>query len=266
MALEFIKLVKGNSPVAQVGSLGFFKLGVESSGGGGDLDRVFGNNTPEQIAAVSAEISANNMTSAQVAETYGWNIGDTIDITLTTGEAIQMRIIGFNHDDKIDGGKAGITLEMINCLNTAYIMRNDGTNYGGWAGSIVSAILKDTVKPTLPIEWQNVIKTVYKNTADGGGSNFTGVYAYKDDLFLLSLFELSSGTGGQAATEEGSQYEYWVGKSDADRIKTVGGNAYYWWTRTCATNTTRFRVCNSSGGVTTATGNTGCGVSFAFCV
>ena len=130
MALELIKLVKGSSAVSQVGSFGFFKLGVES--GGGDLVP-FANATLDQISAVSAEISANNMTSEQVASIYGWNIGDTIDITLTTGEVTNWRIIGFNHDTLSDGsGKAGITLQMTHALRTLYKLttQKSGSNYG----------------------------------------------------------------------------------------------------------------------------------------
>ena len=42
MALEFVKLIKGDNVVSQVGSFGFFKLGVESSGGGSDDSVIYG--------------------------------------------------------------------------------------------------------------------------------------------------------------------------------------------------------------------------------
>ena len=117
------------------------------------FDPVFGNNTPAQISVVSDEISKNNYTSAQVAEIYGWNIGDTITISLSTGENIEMRIIGINHDDKSDGsGKASITLEMTNCLATKYSMNSSNTNTGGYAASIMKTQTLPTIKALLPQE------------------------------------------------------------------------------------------------------------------
>lgn len=281
MALEFIKLVKGDSPVAQVGSLGFFKLGVESGGGsgGGDLvfSRTFSENTPEQISAVSAVISANNMTSAQVEETFGWKIGDTIDITLTTGEAIQMRIIGFNHDDKSDGsGKAGITLDMVNCLNTKYQMNGqDVSNAGGWRDTPFRNTTLPTIKATLPTEWQNVIAKVDKKSANGGSTNFTEVVTTSDDLFLLSEIEIfNTITNAQNGVDEGSVYEYWNGKNPTDRIKNYDDNAdgisdivTIWWLRSVrADRTTHSCVVRIDGTSGTAYVHNFQGTSFAFCV
>jgi hypothetical protein len=271
MALELIKLVKGSSAVTQVGSLGFFKLGVESGGGsgGGDLtfSRVFGENTPEQISAVSAVISANNMTSTQVAETYGWNIGDTIDITLTTNEVITMRIIGFNHDNKSDGsGTAGITLEMVNCLNTKYSLRSDYTNAGGWKDTKLRTETLPTIKATLPTEWQSIIKLVDKKSTNGGGTNFTEVVTTSDDLFLLSQVELINEIGYAQSIEEGAVYEYWNGKANYIRRKKVGSSFSDWWLRSCGKQPSYFIYVNSAGNGQTSWGNSSYGISFAFCV
>lgn len=268
MALELIKLVKGSSAVAQVGSFGFFKLSVDT-GGGGDLtfSRVFSENTPEQISAVSAVISANNMTSAQVAETYGWNIGDTIDITLTTGEAIQMRIIGFNHDDKSDeSGKAGVTLEMVNCLAIKYSLRSDYTNAGGWTATRFRNTTLPTIKATLPQEWQEIIVKVDKKSANGGGTNFSEVVTTSDDLFLLSQVELANEIGYAQSIEEGAVYEYWNGKTNGSRVKKVGSSYNGWWLRSCGNQPSYFIYANAAGDLQTSWGNSSYGISFAFCV
>jgi hypothetical protein len=272
MALEFIKLVKGDSPVAQVGSYGFFKLGVESGGGGGGsdivFDRVFGNNTPDVISAVSAEISANNMTSAQVAETYGWNIGDTIDITLTTGEAIQMRIIGFNHDTRTGGGKAGITLEMVNCLSDRYSINDTDTNAGGWKDCLFRNTTLPTIKATLPTEWQDIIVKVDKKSTNGGGANFTEVVTTSDDLFLLSNIEVANDASGvQNGQDEGVVYEYWVNKTQQDRIKTRNDKAYVWWLRSLPLYfLDSGRAVHSDGSFSAPVVTSTRGISFAFCI
>lgn len=279
MALELIKLVKGSSAVSQVGSLGFFKLSADTGGGGGDLtfSRVFSENTPEQISAVSAVISANNMTSEQVSQTYGWNVGDTIDITLTTGEAIQMRIIGFNHDDKSDGsGKAGITLEMVNCLATRYPMNPGASNSGGWGASQLRNTTLPTIKATLPVEWQYIIKKVDKKSANGGYKNYTETLTLSEDIFFLSVIEIFGIINAQDGANEGSVYEYWSGKTNADRIKKydkdadgVPETATHSWLRSSPTAyTDTFCTVSSSGGSTTVgvAANNSRGVFFAFCV
>lgn len=273
MALELIKLVKGSSAVSQVGSLGFFKLGVDTGGGSGDLifSRVFSENTPEQISAVSAVISANNMTSAQVAETFGWNLGDKISYQLTTGEDVEMRIIGFNHDDKSDGsGKAGITLDMTHCFTTYYKMNDTDTNAGGWNDTLMRTQTLPTIKATLPTEWQSVIKFVDKKASQGSN---TTVETVSDDLFLLSEIEIyGSVTNAVDGANEGSQYVYWVEhNTEQDRLKPHGYNGTYlqtrWWLRSCfyKWNTQFGNIHN--GVVGSIQANTSpMWLSFAFCV
>lgn len=282
MALDFIKLVKGDSIIAQVGNYGFFKLAVETSGGGGggsgdvSFSRIFSENSPATISAVSAEISANNMTSSQVAETYGWNLGDTTDITLSTGEVIQMQIIGFNHDDKSDGsGKAGITLQMVNCLATPYSMNNTETNMGGYATSVMKTSTLPMIKSLLPQEWVNIIKFVDKKSANGGGANYSAMRTLSEDLFLLSEIELTGSRQYSIDGEkEGVIYEYWKGKNRNDRIKNYDTDAdgivdttTVWWIRSSAEyETDRFCCITKIGEASNYPASRTRGVSFAFCV
>lgn len=240
-------------------------------GGGGDItfSRVFSENTPAQISAVSALISANNMTSAQVEATYGWNIGDTTNITLSTGENIEMIIIGFNHDNKSDGsGKAGITLQMVECLATKYSMNSTSTNAGGYAASVMKTSTLPTVKALLPQEWQNVIKLVDKKSANGGSSNYSKTLTLSEDLFLFAEIEMfGTTTHAQDSANEGSVYEYWNGKAAADRTKKVAGTESPWWLRS-ARSTSTYYFCNvSTGGIITNTSaQNPRGVAFGFCI
>ena len=236
--------------------------------------RIFSENTPEQISAVSAKISEDGLTSAEVAETYGWNIGDTTTITLTTGEVIEMRIIGFNHDDKSDGtGKAGITLEMTHCLATKYQMNSTGTNKGGYAVSKMRTETLPTIKETLPEEWQSVIKMVDKKSANGGGSNYTEILTLSEDLFLLSAIETCQAGSAQAKDTEGFKYEYWVSNNsnnakqfDSDKNGILDTFISYWF-RSCANgSTSEFSCVNSNANGVTFDATRSFGVSFAFCV
>lgn len=272
MALELVKLTKGGSPVAQVGSFGFFKLSADT---GGDLV-TFANATPKQISAISAEISANNMTSEQVKSTYGWNLGDTKTITLTTGEVIEVRIIGVNHDDKSDGsGKAGITLQMTHCMKTPAPMHSSD-KYTNWQYCTMNTTTLPNVKKTMPSEWQNIIKNVKKKQVSSQYSDATIV---NNDLFLLAEVEL---WGYQVTpptsigTKEGSQYEYWsmpentkimYRDDDGDGIPET---AVKWWLRSmhyASSNAKGFCAVNGDGstGYYDYTKNN-LSVCFAFCV
>lgn len=232
-----------------------------------EFDRVFGNNSPAAISAVSAEISANNMTSSQVAETYGWNIGDTISFTLTTGENVEMRIIGFNHDDKSDGtGKAGITLDMTHSLKNSSYMNSTNTNAGGYGSSYVNNKLLPSISSQIPTAWSSVIKNVNKSYA-GSGSTI-GVVSDKP-LFLLSAIEIgleNYDNWAASARKEGTQYEYYSFGTRSDKIKPMNGSAGVWWIRSRYTNSTGFTIVLTDGGASWHGANNKYGISFAFCV
>ena len=246
--------------------------GGSSGGGGAGFDPVFANNTPEQLSKASALISYNNMTSAEVEANFGWKIGDTISYQLTTGENVEMRIIGFNHDDRSGGlGKAGITLEMVDCLNTKYTMGNP-TN--GWIGSTMRTTTLPAIKQTLPVEWQNIIKTVVKKTfyipSWGEYNNYTTT---DDELFLIAVRELS-GTRASSSyvgqDNENEQYEYWTqfditAEALPARIKKVNGTASLWHTRSGGYKPNGETEVQENGKLY---GNSdgSKGVSFAFCI
>lgn len=239
--------------------------------------RVFSENSPEVISYYSDEISKNNYTSAQVAEIYGWNLGDTIPITLSNDEIIEMQIIGINHDtlssDHIS--KAGITLQMKECLATRYPMNSTATNAGGYATSEMKTETLPTLKVLLPQEWQDVIKLVDKKSANGGNTNYSETLTLSEDLFLFAEVEIFGTISyAQDGANEGSVYEYWNGKAAADKIKKydtdADGVADYpvgWWLRSASsTNTSTFCNVGVDGGIYTAAPITFRGVSFGFCV
>lgn len=238
------------------------------------FDRIFANNTPAQISAVSAEIAKNGLTSQQVYDTYGWSLGDKIPITLSSGETIEMQIIGFNHDNKSDGsGKAGITLQMAECLATIYPMNSSNTNAGGYAATKMKTETLPTIKALLPQEWQDVIKLVDKKSANGGSSNFSQMLTTNEDLFLLSEREVfGTRTYAQNGDEEGDVYEFWNGKAAADRIKKydkdadgVPETATRWWLRSSFYSSTGL-FCTVSGLAGNAGASLSSGVAFGFCV
>lgn len=271
MALEFIKLIKGDSPVSQVGSLGFFKLGVESGGGGSSVSSTFGDNDWETIAKVSAEIAYNNMTSEQVATKYGWNLGDAKSETLSNGEVIELQIIGYNHDDRSDGsGKAGITLQMVNCLNTQYNM-ND--SYNSNVNQYVYTAMAKTFLPSrlnmLSTELRTVIKPVNKIVRawiDGAWNPSP----YSCSLFLLSNVEVLE-TKAPASVDGDVRYEWFsqfTSNSTPLPKKTSNGTVVNWWLRTEGQYNGQWRGINASTprASTELATSQSYGVSFAFCI
>lgn len=242
------------------------------------LDRTFGNNTPAGIARASANIAANSMTAAQVATTYGWNIGDTINITLKNSEQIQMRIIGINHDTLSSDhtSKAGLTLQMVNCLATLYRMNDSNTNAGGWQSSKMKVTTMPTLLALLPDEWQAVIKTVDKKSANGGSLNYSATVTTSENLFLLAGVEIfgSSDSYGYAqdGANEGTQYAYWASHNTAnDRIKNYDNagtpTATYWWERSSSSGDTNyFCAVDIGGSAKVYSASVSRGVAFGFCV
>ena len=232
-----------------------------SSGGGEFFDRTFANNSPDQISKVSAIISYNNMTSAEVETNFGWKLGDTISYKLSTGENIAMRIIGFNHDTKSDGsGKAGITLDMTGRIAFSTI-NNENTNAGGYPASVLRNTKLPTIKATLPQEWQDVIKHVDKQSANGSSSNYTEVLTTSEDLFLLSEMELQ-GYKRLSQINEGTQYEYWKNHNTNEARKSKG----YAWLRSCYYEAPSY-FCRLEDGAISAVGAlNSCGTSYAFCI
>lgn len=270
MPYSLKKLNKASTPTTTVSGVSFYKLSE-----GPSVNPIFGNNTPDVISAVSAEIAAQNMTAAQVASTYGWNLGDTVDITLKNSEQIQMQIIGVNHDtlssDHIT--KAGLTLQMVNCLATRYPMNDSDTNAGGWRASKMRITTMPELLALLPDEWQNVIKTVDKKSANGGGSNYSATVTTSENLFLLAEKEIfGTVSKAQDGANEGTQYAYWAAHNTAsDRVKyrDNGGTiiASYWWGRSSGSGDTRyFFAVNGGGGVNTGLPTVLRGVAFAFCI
>ncbi len=190
-----------------------------------------------------------------------FKVGDSKTVNIG-GTNYEVQIIGFNHDDKVSGGKAAYSFQLVDCLNQTQQMNTSNTNTGGWNGSAMRGRMS-TYKSQLPATLRNVIKTVKKKSGTGGGSS-SGTQQTNDDLFLLSEIEIF-GTTTYSVAGEGTQYEWY--KAGNSRIKKVNGSAYHWWERSpISGNAYHFCAVSSSGSASNSSANDGCGVSFGFCV
>lgn len=190
-----------------------------------------------------------------------FKVGDSKTVNIG-GTNYEVQIIGFNHDDKVSGGKAAYSFQLVDCLNQTQQMNTSNTNTGGWNDSAMRGRMS-TYKSQLPAALRNVIKTVKKKSGTGGGSS-SGTQQTNDDLFLLSEIEIF-GTTTYSVAGEGTQYEWY--KAGNSRIKKVNGSANYWWERSpYSGNTSNFCTVGSSGGANTSGAHGSYGVSFGFCV
>ena len=155
------------------------------------------------------------------AEDY-FAVGDEKNLVLTTGEVVPVVIGDFNHNTITNSGgkKASIAFTFKNCLNTTYPMNSSDTTNGGWNDSVMRKTRMANILNTFPAELR----------ADGA-IKYVDVIApattSSDRLRLHSLVELGL-SYSYAASGEGTKYAYYT---SGNRVKTVGGVASIYWTR-----------------------------------
>lgn len=197
---------------------------------------------------------------------YLWNIGDKKTLTVD-GVTYTAVIIGFDHDNVANAGsygrsKAGITWQLLDCLNTTYQMNSSNTNNGGWTSCAMRTSTMATLLGKLPTALKNNIVPVTKLTSAGNQS--TQINSTTDSLFLLSEIEIFGATQYSKAGE-GVQYEYYAAGNPT--VKKVNGSALGWWERSPdGSNTAHFCRVDSGGSANYSNANVSYGVAFGFCV
>lgn len=258
----FVKTSAGNKAVEKVWIKQNGQLVTVYDGGGGGAAVNFATDSWETISAACKDGSYKTV----------YQVGDTKDIELSTGETITVAIMGFDHDDLSDGsGKAPITLGMTELLATKYQMNSTLTNAGGWNDCLMRSSTMATLLAQLPSDLQAVIKSVDKKATSGSRS--TTITTSSDKLFLFSEVEID-GTTSSGYAREGKQYDYWQtvkdGTVDADRIKYLSngsGSANVWWLRSPSKDSiTDFRRITSQGSVSKYNPHVALGVCFGFCI
>lgn len=206
-----------------------------------------------------------NVANAGKGDDY-WNIGDTKDMTLSTGEVVTMQVYDFNHDDKSDGtGKTNITFGTKNLLKDSKQMNPSNSNVGGWDQSTMrKSYLNGTIYGYIPQDIKAEIKTVAKKTSTG--STQSTIITSSDNLFLFSEVELF---GVEKNAYSGEGYQYPVFSDNNSRIKKlnngIGGDAMYWERSPSATQNGIFGCTNyGNGDYYVAVASQSNGVAFGF--
>ena len=191
-----------------------------------------------ELSRISSEIAACESDEAALQMAQSYNL---------LNAAV---IIGFRHDDKTEGGKAGISFMVKNCVST-HAMNAEATNAGGWEQSDMRSYLNDEFINRLPDDLRSVVVAVDKSTNNIGKTTSPDcVTKTSDSLWLLSNVEVVGEMdpvnyrGMKTSTAEinnieGGQYQlfqYWspapTGISETMIKSGVDGEAIGWWLRT----------------------------------
>ncbi|WP_296012101.1 DUF6273 domain-containing protein, partial [uncultured Adlercreutzia sp.] len=208
---------------------------------------------------ISAEIAAAGDEAAgiEVAKRYNLCTPDgkldgtqVKSVTLTDGTQTMVQIIGFNHDDKTEGGKAGISF-IFGGVIAEMPMNPSDTNTGGWEASQLRAYLNADGMNLLPQELAGKIVAVDKLTNNVGQTkDVSSVSATSDKLWLPSATELCGtiswyGEGysyDSIFNAEGTEYKFYhdkaVNSTDPNDVlvKTNSGGPCFWWERSPVPN------------------------------
>lgn len=220
-----------------------------------------------ELSQISAEIGQAADEAAAIQVAHGYNLcgpnGELAsmpskEIELSNGAVLHARVIGIYHDQRADGGTAGLSFlfDEIVALNA---WNQSGRNDGGWQASSVRNWLSMTFLPTLPQDLQDALVTVNKRTnntggVDSGSLDPSVVTVTPDKLWLPSHVELA-GNGPEdvhwavshygtqytwcndITSDEGTQYDLFS-EIDAQGfaansilVRTYEGQARKWWMR-----------------------------------
>lgn len=214
--------------------------------------------TWDELSRISDEIGAAGDEAAAIEVAKKYNLctpegkldGTQVKlVTLTNNMTVPVQIVGFAHDDKTAGGKAGITFIFGDAITEAPMNPSD-TNAGGWEASQLRAYLNSDGMALLPEDLQKVVAPVDKLTNNVGETqDVSSVTTTSDSLWLLSFAELAGpipaselwGGGYEWAaaifSAEGSRYKLFSdmnvnwNNDNSILVKNYQNSPYAWWER-----------------------------------
>lgn len=239
---------------------------------------------PSRLSPTLAENSWKTIARASeegIARTL-WKVGDEMDIVLSGDHkgSITMQIAGFDHDDLVTGGKAGITFLSKQTLSAEMMDSSSVKSTVGWRATQMRSQTVPKIRASLPADLQKIIKTVLKSSSEGakiGGGN----HVTEDDIFIPSLSEVFDTDAIAQKFSNNQLTEDWVvhAKNDGDRygvFRTDGdiqkkmqgaSNVAAWWTRSAIARLTNyFFVITQDAKIGTLDHSRSSCICFGFCV
>lgn len=192
--------------------------------------------TDEEIAAMIAALDDGRIT----IQDTGWHVGDERTVSLAAMEAtgvgethaaqqVTLVLMDSQHYDLVGGGKDHFVVGLKNCLNEMGYMNSTDTAAGSWESSARRTWCNNVFKNAVPETLRNCFKqfevitcTEWNGTTNTTSNDYFALFAEKE-VFGERTF--SNETEAAALT----QIEYYA--TEANRIKTVNGEAGVWWER-----------------------------------
>ena len=196
-----------------------------------------------------------------------WSVGDTKDVTLTTGETIQLQIADFNHDTFEDGTTAPVSLIMKDCLAESTVMIQVSPSTGGSSTESNTKsssenhmkVAEKLIYDILPTDLKAIVAPVKKKcymTYNDASSLSEESY----NIWLLSEAEVFGSVSYTVGSDEGTQYPIFT--DNASRIKQ-----YSWGLRSLYLSSANSLVSvNSDGSVGYCRPNMSIGVLAGLCI
>ncbi len=191
-------------------------------------------------------------------------MGDEKNITCN-GEILTLVIVGFNHDDLVSGGKAGITFGLKHLMRDIKGMSAGGRFETDFFAGGTYAWLKNTVFINLPTDLQAVAKSIQKTIFITG----TGEHTYKQRETKIFLFteEEIFGSKKRSYGKEGYQYPYFA--TAGNRIKCLengSGKQWSWWEASGSVTQEYYCYVYKNGEAGASARRVEHGICFGFCV
>ena len=187
-----------------------------------------------ELSTISAEIAAaqSDSSALEIAQRYNLTAKDgTLDgtqaktIELVDGTTAHVVIAGFDHDDRTEGGKAGITfifadavaLRGMNNIGLDSDLSELGGVYGGWVASEMRGWLNGDFEQSLPSDLRSALASVVKSScvvsqqetygADSiDQATETLIEQSSDKLWIPALVEVSGVSETTSAAKESPEW------------------------------------------------------------
>ena len=234
-------------------------IGINVFGGSGGGDGITVKDSTEaytwdELSRISDEIgkASDENAAMEIAKKYNLTTKDgkldgtqTKSVTLSNGVKTVVQIVGFAHDEKADGGKAGITFIFRDSIVT-HNMNSTDSNAGGWEKSEMRSYLNSEGVNLLPSDLKQKVVSVKKLTNNVGETqDVSSVTKTTDQLWLFSGVELCGDTGSwwsnrayaDIQNAEGLEYKLFRDEgvypkgSNSILEKKLDGNSFSWWER-----------------------------------
>ena len=227
------------------------------------------NNTSINTRASSFQDDswAKIKSNIQNENTSQYNVGDMRTIR-TNGKEYKLRLVNKSTNSNCSNTSysqtaCGFVVEFVDVIWSQSSMNTSATNRYGWNMSNIRTNLRDSIYNNLPSDLKSVITST--RVISGHGSSDSSNHTSTDNLYLLSGVEIFGADDLDTAASATRQLDYYVGKSNSDRIKSYQDNNQSYWLRTAISNNNNsFRTVSSNGTLSGDIAFSYCGLAPAF--